>query len=454
MGADQNLINAVKRMGPSRFRDDSGWIKALGAIGKYAAVKRKQFQNATENFEGVIEDVDIDGLVQYKEEVNGLLKTMKNVPAFMPKYKKAANRYNEIMSNIEGTKTLLSSLAKKKDKIGTNKSNLSIYQDVAEMAVDSDVMQGNYTVKMSDKGPVMTINGMQEILVSDYVQKSPILRSDSTTNEELIFEVIKTHGSDAKINNKKYAEATTGDEVSQVVEKMWITGNDKTTILFNTPYKTANGEMTFMDYYANKDVNYQKSIEKTQENKITSDQPISMTQLDISSEADIDEAANLLKRELWKNTSEEKLKREYKKFIQEEVINYQYQINQGKKYDKQGRLVSDASIYMGMSKYTNSQLYVNEQVVRNKAKNLMNPKLGDIENWYEGEDIRYKAVPLTAPGTDAPVLTDKDNKPLIGWQEIDKDGNPVGNVMSIDYTIKNTFNITNPDLITKRIIKY
>ena len=54
MGADQNLINAVKRMGPSRFRDDSGWIKALGAIGKYAAVKRKQFQNATENFEGVI----------------------------------------------------------------------------------------------------------------------------------------------------------------------------------------------------------------------------------------------------------------------------------------------------------------------------------------------------------------------------------------------------------------
>ena len=452
MGADQNLINAVKRMGPSRFRDDSGWIKALGAVGKYVAVKQKQFNEATENFSGVIEDVDIDGLVQYKEEVNGLLKTMKNVPAFMPKYKKAANRYNEIMSNIEGTKTLLSSLAKKKDKIGTNKSNLSIYQDVAEMAVDSDVMQGNYTVKMSDKGPVMTINGMQEILVSDYVQKNPILRSDSTTNEELIFEVIKTHGSDAKINNKKYAEVTTGDEVSQVVEKMWITGNDKTTILFNTPYKTINGEMTFMDYYANKDVNYQKSIEKTQENKITSDQPVSMTQLDISSEADIDEAANLLKRELWKNTSDEKLKREYKKFIQEEVIKYQYETNEGKVY-KDGKLVSDKKLFVGKSIFDNSSLWLNESVVRIVANRLANPKLGDIENWWEGDSVRYKAVYMTRPGTDGGVMKDANNKPIIGWQEIDKDGNPVGDVMDIDYTIYNKYNIKDPNLRLTRIVK-
>ena len=114
MGADQTLISAVKSMGPSRFRNDDGWLKALGTVGKYTAVKRKQFRDATENFNGVVEDVDIDGLVQYKEEVNDLLKTMKNVPAFMPKYKKASNRYNEIMSNIEGTKKMLTGLAEKK----------------------------------------------------------------------------------------------------------------------------------------------------------------------------------------------------------------------------------------------------------------------------------------------------------------------------------------------------
>ena len=450
MGADQNLINAVKRMGPSKFRDDSGWIKALGAIGKYAAVKRKQFQNATENFEGVIEDVDIDGLRDYKTEVDGLLKTMKNVPAFMPKYKKAVNRYNEIMSNIEGTKTLLSSLAKKKDKIGTNKSNLSIYQDVAEMAVDSDVMQSDYTVKMSDKGPVMVFENKKEILVSDYVKKNPILISDSEVNNDAINTVIKTQGADAKRNNKEYADVTTKDEVSKVVEKMWITGNDKTTILFNTPYQTVYGEMTFMDYLARTDSKYNEVLTKIQnlgENKEI------MQVYEMDGDAYIHEQSNILKQGLWTKGDEQTIKQKYKDFLQTEVIKHQYETNEGKVYNSQGKLVSDKKLFVGKSEFDNSSLWLNESVVRIVANRLANPKLGDIENWWEGDSIRYKAVPLTAPGTDAPVLTDKDNKPLIGWQEIDNKGNPVGDVMTVDYTIYNKYNIKDPNLRLTRLVK-
>ena len=115
MGADQNLINSVKRLGPSRLRDDSGWISALTAIGDYVAVKKQQFNEATKNVNSVTQDIpDVGKLGDYKAEVDGLLKTMKNVPAFMPKYKKAVNRYNEIMSNFEGTKSILSLAAKKK----------------------------------------------------------------------------------------------------------------------------------------------------------------------------------------------------------------------------------------------------------------------------------------------------------------------------------------------------
>tara|TARA_R100001224_G_scaffold9370_1_gene4891 strand:+ start:477 stop:1847 length:1371 start_codon:yes stop_codon:yes gene_type:complete len=453
MGADQSLISAVKSMGPSRFRNDSGWLKALSAIGKYTAVKRKQFQQSTENFTGAVEDVDIDGLVQYKEEVDGLLKTMKNVPAFLPKYKKAANRYNEIMSNIEGTKTLLSSLAQKKVTLGTNSSNLSKYQNPSEVALDADVMSQKYTTKMSDNGPLMVFESGQEILVSDYVAKNPILISDSKASNDKINNTIEKYGSQAKINNEKYAAETVKSQVSKDVDEMWVNGNDPTTILYNTNYETKDGTTTFMNYLAKTDPNYMDSLRKIEQEGRDSKGPFfDWGKYDIPSDSYIQEQTNILQIGLWKEGDQESIKQKYKEFLQNEVINHQYQVNSGKKYNSQGKLISDASVYMGMSKYSNSQLYVNEQVVRTKAQNLLNAKLGDIENWYEGDDIRYKAVYMVRPGTDGGVMKDANNKPIIGWQEIDKDGNPVGDVMSIDYTVKNTFNIVNPDLRTKRVV--
>lgn len=451
MAADQTLINAVKSMGPSRFRSDDGWLKALGAIGKYTAVKRKQFKDATENFSGVIEDVDIDGLVQYKEEVNSLLKTMKNVPAFMPKYKKASNRYNEIMSNIEGTKKLLSSLAEKKVKLGTNSANLSVYQDPSEVALDANVMTERYKTTMSDEGPLMVFENGTEVLISDYLSKNPILISDSKTNNDNINTVVNTYGSEAKRNNEKYAPETVKLKVNEAVDVMWANGNDPTTILYNTNYETKLGTTTFMDYLAKTDPNYVEILTKIQ--NAGEDKQI-MQAYEMDGDAYIQEQTNILKIGLWKEGDQETIKQKYKEFLQNEVINHQYQVNQGKKYDNKGRLISDANIFISKSRFTNSDLYVNEQIVRIKAQNLMNPKLGDIENWYEGDDIRYKAVYMTAPGTDAPVLKDNKGNPIIGWQEIDKQNQPIGDPMTIDYTVKNTFNILDPDLKTKKIIKY
>ena len=327
MGADQNLINAVKRMGPSRFRDDSGWIKALNAVGKYVAVKQKQFSQATENFNGVIEDVDIDGLVDYKEEVNGLLKTMKNVPAFMPKYKKAANRYNEIMSNIEGTKTLLSSLAKKKVLIGENANDLSSYKSSSEIATDADVMNGRYTTRMSENGPVMVFNnGASEILVSDYVSSNPMLISSAQTSIDASFELIKKNGSTAKIQGLDVSEEKLAQDVTNFVDKSWRgKNNEKTTLSFDVVYQTENGPMTFMDYYADKQANYRDALIKSREEvKAQNLGPVTEEEV-------IEQEANILKRELWKNSSEETLKQAYKDFLQE-VTKFQYDNNESR-YD-------------------------------------------------------------------------------------------------------------------------
>tara|TARA_R100001224_G_scaffold113793_1_gene100851 strand:+ start:415 stop:1740 length:1326 start_codon:yes stop_codon:yes gene_type:complete len=326
MAADQNLINAVKRMGPSRFRDDSGWIKALGAIGKYVAVKKKQFNQATENFNGVVEDVDIDGLVQYKEEVNDLLKTMKNVPAFMPKYKKAANRYNEIMSNIEGTKTLLSSLGKKKVLIGDNADDLSSYKSASEIATDADVMNGRYTTRMSESGPVMVFNnGASEILVSDYVSSNPMLVSSSKDSIEKSYKIVNS-GATSKINGQDYSKETVMLSVNSFVDEVWRgKNNEKTTMTFDVSYPTAEGEITFMDYYAKTQENYKNALIKSRED-------IKAQDLDpVSEEEVIEQEANILKRELWKNSSEESLKQAYKDFLQE-VTKFQYDNNESR-YD-------------------------------------------------------------------------------------------------------------------------
>ena len=455
MGADQTLISAVKSMGPSRFRNDDGWLKALGTVGKYTAVKRKQFRDATENFNGVVEDVDIDGLVQYKEEVNDLLKTMKNVPAFMPKYKKASNRYNEIMSNIEGTKKMLTGLAEKKVKLGTNSANLSVYQDPSEVAIDADVMTERYKTKMSDDGPLMVFENGTEILVSDYLSKKPILISDSKTNNDNINTVINTYGANAKRNNESYAPETVKLKVNQVVDEMWTNGNDPTTILYNTNYETKLGTTTFMDYLAKTDPNYVASLQDIS-TPSSEGEFFNWSKYDIPSDAYIQEQANILKIGLWKEGDQEVIKQKYKEFLQNEVINHQYQVNQGKKYDTNGKLISDAKLYVGISRFSTGakDIYVNEQVVRNKAQKLLNPKLGDTENWWEGNDIRYKAVYMIKPGTDGGVMRDKKGNAIIGWQEINKEGQPVGEIFSINDTVEDVFNISDPDLRTKKIIKY
>ena len=374
----------------------------------------------------------------------------------MPKYKKAANRYNEIMSNIEGTKTLLSSLAEKKVKLGENSSNLSIYQQPGEIALDSDVMAGKYTTRMSDQGPVMVLNnGADEILVSDYVARKTILVSDSKANNDILNTLINTLGADAKRNNETYAAETVKSEVSKSVDEMWINGNDKTTILFNTSYETKDGSTTFMDYLAKTDPTYAAALEKISKPD-TQGEFTDWSQYDMPSDAYINEQADILKRGLWTEGDQQTIKQKYKDFLQIEVINHQYQVNQGKKYDARGKLISDAKLYMGISKFSKGakDLYVNEQVVRNKARKLQDPKLGDIENWWEGNDIRYKAVYMIAPGTDGGVMKDKKGNAIIGWQEINKEGQPVGNVVSVDDTIEDVFNISDPDLRTKKIIKY
>ena len=459
MGADQALIQGVSKMGPSRFRDDSGFINALGSIGKYIATKKQIMRNATDGFNAAAEDIDIESLAAIQTEVDGLLKTISKVPAFMPKYKKARNRYNELLKVVESSKETISAFAAKRLKIGSNISDISVYQSAGDTSIDADVMVGAYTTRIDpNAGPIIIFQNGSEMLMEEYVNKQPHLKSESKTNNDLINTLADKYGGNAKRNNEEYSANSVKTAVSHAVEDLWINGNDKQTILYNTKYQTPEGEMTFMDYYAKKNPGFVETLNRLS-NPESEGQFMDWSEYDVPSDAYLEESANVMKVELWGKNTEGAIKSAYKEFLEKEVILHDYETNSGKSYNAQGKVIKDGKLYVGKSLFDGSNLHINEQVVRSKAENLMNPKLGDIENWWEGKDIRYKAVPMrpsTSSGQAAQgVVTDPNTgEPIIGWVEIDQDDQPIGNVKLPQYMVKNEFNIQLDNIKTSKIIQY
>ena len=454
MGADQGLIQAVSKMGPSRFRDDSGFLNALGSIGKYIATKKQIMRNATDGFNAVAEDIDIEGLAGIQTEVDGLLKTIAKVPAFMPKYKKARNRYNELLKIVESSKETISAFAAKRLKIGTNTSDISVYQSAGETSVDADVMVGAYTTRIdSNLGPMIIFQNGSEMSMEEYTNKQPHLKSESKINDDAIHTLANKYGGKAKRNNEEYSANSVKTAVSNEVEQMWINGNDKKTILYNTKYQTPEGEMTFMDYYAKKNPGFVETLDRLS-NPESEGQFMDWSEYDTPNDAYLEESANVMKVELWGKNTEGALKSAYKEFLEKEVILHDYETNSGKSYNAQGKVIKDGKLYVGKSLFDGGYLYINEQVVRSKAENLMNPKLGDIENWWEGKDVRYKATYMLGKGTSGGVLKDIDGNPIIGWVEIGPDDQPIGNTKLPKYMVKNEFNIQLDNIKTSKIIKY
>jgi hypothetical protein len=322
------------------------------------------------------------------------------------------------MSNVEGTKTLLSSLAKKKVLIGDNADDLSSYKSASEIATDADVMNGKYTTRMSESGPVMVFNnGASEILVSDYVSSNPMLVSSAEDAIEKSYELIKKNGSTAKIQGLDYAEETVAQDVTYFVDEAWRgKNNEKTTLSFDVAYQTENGSMTFMDYYADKQENYRNALIKSREDvKAQNLGPISEEEI-------IEQEANILKRELWKNSSEETLKQAYKDFLQE-VTKFQYDNNKSRYANKNEG--SKKSKKVGANGY-----------VRNYALSTEDPT--ELKFDPDQEYVGYKtpdeidkmeaAIDSGQPFPDwfmhkyTPVFDRKDPKKIIGFRVVLESG--------------------------------
>ena len=433
MAADQNLIRAVSAMGPSKFRDDRGWIKAIGAIGKYVATKQAIFKEGNESFDensGFAEDIDSEALKTYQETSDANLKTIKNVPAFLPKYKKAVASQNAIYKELELNKSNSAAFADLKVQAANAKfDNISNYRKSKYAVLYADLISENYVYKMSSDGGTITGSNGVEVLVSDLLESSkPRLVTDSKASNDIINGITTKFGVEAKLAGKDIATETVGNQINKAVDDMWIVGNDNTTILYNTNYATSGGEMTFMDYYAQK-----KGVDKMMSGTMT---------YGMLSEEALDATLSLAKDDLWENGNQKEIKAAYKDFLLNEVTMHEYNINETPKRDVNGRTIPNPNKALGVSRFDDSKSQIDRKFseVKLKSEKIQNVVEGNVINYWTGSHNQFKVEPMKDPRTDQ-TLKDKNGKTILGWQLYQ------GGVKSTNPQFKNPYSVQELHLV-------
>lgn len=410
MAADQNLIRAVSAMGPSKFRDDRGWVKAISAVGKYVATKQAIFKEANESFDensSFAEDLDTIGLEAYQQTSDANLKTIKNVPAFLPKYKKAVASQNAIYKELELNKSNSAAFADLKVKVGNAKfDNISNYKKSKYAVLYADLISENYVYKMSSDGGIITGSDGVEVLVSDLLESSkPRLVTDSKASNDIINGITTKFGVEAKLAGKDIATETVGNQINKAVDDMWIVGNDNTTILYNTNYATSGGEMTFMDYYAQK-----KGVGQLMVNLIESDEEMP--------EGTLEASYALAKDDLWENGNQKEIKAAYKDFLLNEVTMHEYNINETPTRDANGKTIPNPNNALGFSLFDDSKSQINRKSseIKLQSEKIQNVVEGNVINYWTGSHNQFKVEPMKDPRTDQMLKDPKTGKPILGWQ--------------------------------------
>tara|TARA_X000001382_G_scaffold34127_2_gene22486 strand:- start:523 stop:1950 length:1428 start_codon:yes stop_codon:yes gene_type:complete len=333
MAVNQSLIAAAGRMGGSTTNTGEGIVKAIGAIGRYVAAKKKIFQAATAGFNAVEEDVPLAQLPEYKTKIDKLTKTIKNVPAFMPKYKKAVEEYNDIMKQVSDFKTQTTELAKSKIGMAENAKDLSSYQsNRTHLDLHTDVVTESYTAFMDTKGPMMRFEDNTEMLIADYLKIKPEFISESKDLSDEAYSLIETHGTLDKINGVNRAAGSIAQEVTGHAEKVFTQGNHATNILFNKKFITPHGTKTFMDWLAFVDDEgsdeYNKLLDDVKGNQENFIPTYPGSDIKLTTEDVVGGSADMIKRQLWEEYpgSLEALEQKYNDFLMMN-IKHQQEIN-------------------------------------------------------------------------------------------------------------------------------
>lgn len=343
MAINQGLIQAAGKMQGTLRNTGEGIVKGIQAVGRYVAAKQKIFQAATAGYNAVEEDIPVEQLAEYKTKVDELKKTLKNVPAFMPKYKQAVEEYNGIMKQVTDFKAQSSALAQSKIGIAENAKDLSKYQsNQVNFEYHTDVVTENYVAFMDPRGPMMRFDDGHEILIEDYLQIKPEFISESKDLMTAADSLIETHGTLDKINNVNRAAGSIAQDVSAHAEEVFTTGNHATNIAFNKKFITATGKKTFIEWLINDNPEgsqlYNEILDRITRDENASDEPRSATQTVTLTTEDVVQGAGIsMQREVWQQYPGglEAIEEKYSDFLMQN-IKHQQEINSVRNADGGG----------------------------------------------------------------------------------------------------------------------
>jgi hypothetical protein len=384
MAADQSLIQATRAMGVSKYRDDSGWVKALASIGKYVASKQALKQQLSINSDAAfstIEDADIEGLLEYKKLANEYTKIMAKQPSWSKKYKQATKDYNDLMQAVELNKAGNTAFTAYEQDIRVNNGQISKTHAGKEDNIGDEIYFGRYTKTFTNEGPSLYFPELgMDVLVKDLPTFTK--RDEGKDVTTAMKNIVDKNGAKVKVKGGRFIEQNVSKDLNGSMS-WWGDKKQRDIQMFDTEY-TYNGDesYTFGKYIADKH-GFDEILDEAEkqaggfepgEREATKDVMISM----------INEG----------NTSDY-LKQEYKNFITE-VSRQDHQVNKTIKINKKtGQQIEEPGNRVVTNLFDNSRVDIDPERAlryRNEIINV-NSESEDL-SWYSGGGYVFKPVLL------------------------------------------------------------
>jgi len=392
MAADQSLIQATRAMGVSKYRDDSGWVKALASIGKYVASKQALKQQLNINKDAAfstIEDADIKGLLEYKTLANKYTKIMAKQPSWSKKYKQATKDYNDLMQAVELNKAGNTAFATYEKDLIENNGQISKTHVGKEDNIGDEIIFKRYTKTFTNEGPSLYFPELgMDILVKDLPAFTKIWEgADATTAMK---NIVDKNGAKVKVKGGRFIESNVSKDLNSSMS-WWGDKKQRDIQMFDTEY-TYNGQenYTFGKYIAEKH-NYAEVLDgldlPQDEYNTTLDVMISM----------MNES----------NTSDY-LKQEYKNFITE-VSRQDHQANQTIRINKKtGQQIEAPGDLKVSFPWNNDSTYIPPKTAIAYRNAILNAS-GESQpiDWYTGAGYVYKPV----------LLEEERGVRMYGWEK-------------------------------------
>lgn len=392
MAADQSLIQATRAMGVSKYRDDSGWVKALASIGKYVASKQALKQQLNVNSDdafSTIEDADIEGLLEYKKLANEYTKIMAKQPSWSKKYKQATKDYNDLMQAVELNKAGNTAFATYEKDLIENNGQISKTHVGKEDNIGDEIIFKRYTKTFTNEGPSLYFPELgMDILVKDLPAFTKVSEgADATTAMK---NIVDKNGAKVKVKGGRFIESNVSKDLNSSMS-WWGDKKQRDIQMFDTEY-TYNGQenYTFGKYIAEKH-NYAEVLDgldlPQDEYNTTLDVMISM----------MNEG----------NTSDY-LKQEYKNFITE-VSRQDHQANQTIKINKKtGQQIEAPGDLKVSFPFNNDSTYISPKIAM-AYRNAILDASGESQpiDWYTGAGYVYKPV----------LLQEERGVRMYGWEK-------------------------------------